>query len=410
MQVLHPRCCGIDVHKERLAACVRVQAGRRAKVEVRLFGTTTSDLLSLGEWLVGEGCTHVAMESTSVYWKPVFNILEGQFEVILANARHIRAVPGRKTDVRDCEWIADLLAHGLVRPSFIPPAPIRELRDLTRYRKCLSRQRVEEANRVHKLLEDANIKLGNVASDVLGVSGRAMLAALINGQTDEHELAALAKGALCSKKQRLSEALRGRFTPHHGFILTQLLGHIDYIAEATAVCDSRIATLVAPLAEELERLRTIPGIGPRTAQVLVSEIGVDMSRFPSAGHLASWAKICPGSNESAGKRRPSKTGLGNNWLRAALIESAWAASRSRKTYLGAQFRRIAARRGAKRGIVAIAHSILVAVWHVLARRVDYVDLGPDYFDRANQVRLRRYHLRRLAELGVPWPVEVPMPG
>ena len=410
MQVLHPRCCGIDVHKERLAACVRVQAGQRAKVEVRLFGTTTSALLSLSEWLAEEGCTHVAMESTSVYWKPVFNILEGQFEVILANARHIKAVPGRKTDVKDCEWIADLLAHGLVRPSFIPPAPLRELRDLTRYRKCLSRQRVEEANRVHKLLEDANIKLGNIASDVLGISGRAMLAALIAGQSDERELAALAKGALCSKKERLVEALRGRFTPHHGFLLTQLLRHIDYIAEATTVCDARIAALCAPLVEELERLQTIPGIGPRTAQVLVAEIGIDMSRFPTAGHLASWAKICPGNNESAGKRRSARTGLGNNWLRAALIESGWSASRSRKTYLGAQFRRIAARRGAKRAVVAVAHSILVVVWHVLTRGANYVDLGPDYFDRANQTRLRRYHLRRLAELGVPWPAEVAMPG
>lgn len=400
MEVLYPRCCGIDVHKELIVACVRIQGPRgRAKLTVRQFGATTAELLKLHAWLMESECTHVAMESTSVYWKPVFNLLEGSVDVVLANARHVKAVPGRKTDVKDCEWLANLLAHGLIRASFIPPAPIRELRDITRHRKSLIRDRVTQANRVNKLLETANIKLSNVVSDVLGVSGRAMLAALIAGETDPIKLAKLGKGRLSRKTELLAEALRGGFSSHHGFLLDQLLKQIDHLSGLIAACDARILTLIEPYQEQVRRLSTIPGLGQRSAEVLLSEIGVDMARFPTSGHLASWAKICPGNNESAGKRRSGSTGTGNNWLRTNLLESAWAASKSQKTYLGAHYRRIARRRGPKRAATALAHSILVIAYHVLRDGVEYRDLGPDYFDRINTAKLAKYHLRRLSELG-----------
>ncbi|AUX37508.1 MULTISPECIES: IS110 family transposase [Sorangium] len=411
MEVLYACCCGLDVHKETVVACVRIQEPRgRAKTTVRSFGATTAELLELHQWLTEQGCTHVAMESTSVYWKPVFNLLEGSFEVLLANARHIKAVPGRKTDVKDCEWIADLLAHGLIRASFIPPAPIRELRDITRHRKSLIRDKATLANRVGKLLETANIKLSNVVSDVLGVSGRAMLAALIAGERDPKKLAALARGRLIPKAEQLAEALRGGFSSHHAFLLEQLLKQIDHLAELIAACDARVVDLCQAHREPLQRLRTIPGVAQRTAEVLLSEIGLDMTRFPTAGHLASWARMCPGNNESAGKRRSGATGTGNNWLRTTLLESAWAASRSRKTYLGAQYRRIARRRGPKRAATAVAHSILVIAFYVLRDGVEYRDLGPDYFDRANAAKLTKYHLRRLAELGYELPQPRAQPG
>jgi transposase len=399
MEVIHPRCCGIDVHKESVVACLRLHQGRRAKTEVRRFGTTTGELLRLHEWLSQAGCTHVAMESTSVYWKPVFNLLEGSFEVVLANAYHIKAVPGRKTDVKDCEWIADLLAHGLIRASFIPPLAIRELRDLTRHRKSLVRDRVKATNRVHKLLETANIKLANVVSDVLGVSGRAMLDALVAGETDPEHLAKLARGSLMPKVKPLTEALCGRFTSHHAFLLGQMLTQLDQQAALIARCDVRILEIAKPFEPEIQRLQTIVGVGRRSAEVLVSEIGVDMSQFSTAGHLASWARICPGNYESAGKRRNVSTGTGNNWLRTVLLECAWAAAHSRTSYLGAQFRRINKRRGPKRAGIAVAHSILVIAYHMLRHGVDFHDLGADYFDRMNTAKLKRYHLRRLAELG-----------
>ena len=325
MEVMHARCCGIDVHKESVAACLRLQEGRRAKTEVRQFGTTTAELLRLHEWLAHAACTHVGMESTSVYWRPVFNLLEGSFDVVLANAHHIKAVPGRKTDIKDCEWIANLLAHGLIRASFIPPLAIRDLRDLTRHRKSLIRDRVKATNRVYKLLETANIKLANVVADVLGVSGRAMLNALVAGETDPHRLAKLAKGRLTPKVNQLAEALRGQFTSHHAFLLGQMLTQLDQLAELVAKCDARIVEIAKPFEPEIQRLQTIVGVGRRSAEVMVSEIGVDMSRFSSAGHLASWARICPGNHESAGKRRSTGTGSGNNWLRTTLLESAWAA-------------------------------------------------------------------------------------
>ena len=407
MEVMHARCCGIDVHKESVAACLRLQEGRRAKTEVRQFGTTTAELLRLHEWLAHAACTHVGMESTSVYWRPVFNLLEGSFDVVLANAHHIKAVPGRKTDIKDCEWIANLLAHGLIRASFIPPLAIRDLRDLTRHRKSLIRDRVKATNRVYKLLETANIKLANVVADVLGVSGRAMLNALVAGETDPHRLAKLAKGRLTPKVNQLAEALRGQFTSHHAFLLGQMLTQLDQLAELVAKCDARIVEIAKPFELEIQRLQTIVGVGRRSAEVMVSEIGVDMSRFSSAGHLASWARICPGNHESAGKRRSTGTGSGNNWLRTTLLESAWAAAHSRKSYLGAQFRRISKRRGPKRAGIAVAPSILVIAYHVLRNAVAFNDLGADYFDRMNTVKLKRYHLRRLAELGCDVSLAVP---
>jgi transposase len=399
MEVLYPRGCGIDVHKESLVACLRVQEDRRTRREVQSFGTTTAEILRLHAWLSEAACTHVAMESTGVYWQPVFNLLEGSFGVILANAHHIKAVPGRKTDVKDCEWLADLLAHGLIRASFIPPAEIRQLRDLTRHRKSLIRDRVKAANRVHKLLESANIKLGNVVTDVLGVSGRAMLDALVAGETEPARLAKLARGSLTPKATLLSEALRGRFTSHHAFLLGQTLIQLDQLAALVTDCDARITELAQPFAAQLDRLQTIVGVGRRSAEVLISEIGVDMSRFATSAHLASWARICPGTHESAGKRRSAGTGTGNNWLRTTLLESAWAASHSRRSYLGGQYRRISKRRGPKRAAIAVAHSILVIAYHVLREGVAFHDLGADYFDRLNSHKARRYHLRRLEELG-----------
>jgi transposase len=339
------------------------------------------------------------MESTGVYWQPVFNLLEGSVTVVLANAQHIKAVPGRKTDVRDCEWLAELLAHGLIRASFIPPAGIRALRDLTRHRKSLLRDRVKTTNRIHKLLETANIKLATVVSDLVGVSGRAMLRAMAEGETDPERLAALGRGSLVRKKQPLTEALRGRFTDHHAFLLTQLLAQLDHFAALIEACDVQITTVALPVQAHIERLQTIVGVGPRSAQVIVSEVGVDMSRFASSAHLASWARICPGTHESAGKRRSAGTGTGNNWLRTTLLESAWAASHSHTSYLGARYRRINKRRGPKRAAIAVAHTILVIAYHILRDEVAFQDLGPAYFDRLDDGRQKRYYLRRLAALG-----------
>jgi transposase len=399
MEIVHPRCCGIDVHKASVVACVRIQETRRARTEIRRFGTTTAELLELHRWLSEASCTHVAIESTSIYWKPVFNVLEGSFEVVLANAYHVKAVPGRKTDVKDCEWLADLLAHGLIRASFIPPPEIRALRDLTRHRKSLLRDRVAAVNRVHKLLESANIKMANVMTDVMGVSGRAMLDALGAGERDAHTLSQLARGCLVPRIPALAQALRGTFTDHHAFLLRQILTQADQLTTLITACDQRIGELMTPHTDALRRLQAIPGVGRRSVEVLISEIGVEMSRFASAGHLASWARICPGTYESAGKRRGTSTGAGNNWLRTTLLESAWAASHSKKSYLGCQFRRVAKRRGPKRAAIAVAHSILVIAYYMLRDAREYQDLGPHYFDRVNVTKLRRYHLRRLADLG-----------
>ena len=399
MERVYERCCGLDVHKLRVVACVRTPGPRRSQSEVRTFGTTTSELLRLSDWLTEKGCTHVAMESTGVYWKPVFNVLEGSFEVLLVNAQHIKAVPGRKTDVKDCEWIADLLEHGLLKASFIPPEPIRDLRDLTRYRKTLVRERASEVNRIQKLLETANIKLASVATEVVGASGRAMLKALISGDRDAAHLADLAKGTLRAKRGDLVPALSGRFRDHHAFLIRQMLTHVEELERRIEECSARVEECMVPFALERTLLETIPGVGRLTAEALIAEMGVDMTCFPSSAHFASWAGLCPGNNESAGKRKSGRIRKGNVWLKTALVEAALAAKKQRDTYLAALGRRIGGRRGAKRATIAVAHSIGVAAWHILAGAQPYQDLGPRHFDNLAGDRLRRHYVRRLRDLG-----------
>jgi transposase len=400
MEVLVEICAGLDVHQASVVACVRRpgKRGRRSS-EVRTFGTPTRELLQLADWLTTEGVTNVAMESPGVCWKPVFNLLEGHVEGILVNAQHIKAVPGRKTDVRDCEWLAQLLEPGLLRASFIPPQPIRELRDLTRDRKSLVQHRATEGNRVQKLLESANIKLGGVATDILGASGRAMLRALMAGEADGTVLAELAKGALRQKRGRLADALTGRFTAHHAALLGELRAHIEYLDAAIARVSERGEAALRPYADHVERLQTIPGVGREAAETIIAEIGVDMSRFPSAAHLASWAGLCPGNNESAGKRKTGNTRKGNRWLKPMLVECGWGAGRARRTSLGAQYARLGRRRGKKKAAIAVGHSILVAAYYILRDGVPSRDLGPEHFDRLATPRLTRHYVHRLEQLG-----------
>jgi transposase len=373
--------------------------------QTRTFSTMTDELLLLSDWLSREGCTHVAIESTGVYWKPVFNLLEGVVEVILVNARHVKAVPGRKTDVRDCEWLADLLRHGLLKPSFIPPLEIRELRELTRYRQTLVREQVSVANRVQRIIESGNIKLGQVASDALGVSGRLMLRALSEGETDGVKLAALARGQLKKKETELQRALSGRLSPAQRFVLRELLDRYDELEAALAKASEQVKLEVAKcsdpfVAEAVELLQTIPGVGERVAEVIISEIGVEMGRFPSDQHLASWAGMCPGNNESAGKRRSGHTTKGSIYLRTALVQAAWAATRTKETYLAAQYKRLVKRKGKNRALVAVGHSILVIIYHVLSRRKSYRELGGDYFDKRNVEVQRKRLVRQLESLGL----------
>jgi transposase len=401
MERVIERGCGLDVHKKTVAACVRVPGPRGERVQhVRTFGTTTAELLALRDWLEAYGVTHIAMESTGVYWKPIFYVLEEAFTCVLANAAQIAQVPGRKTDVKDCAWIAQLLEHGLVRGSFVPPAPIRELRDLTRYRKALIQEQTREANRLHKVLEDAGIKLGSVASDVLGVSGRAMLEALVAGTTDPDVLADLARGALRKKLPALRQALAGRFRAHHAFLVAQLLAHLDYLDEMVETLSAQIDVVIAPFSEEVARLDTIHGVNKRTAEVIIAEIGVDMSVFPSAGHLASWAGLCPGNNESAGKHRPGTTRKGDKWLRSALTEAALAAgTRSAKGAFAARYRRVMQHRGHKKAVIAVAHAMLVTAYHLLARKTTYHELGTDYYERRHAERVRHRAIQTLERQG-----------
>lgn len=406
MQVLYPCCCGIDIHARTAVACL-IKQGRR---QTRTFSTMTDDLLRLSDWLTAEGCTHVAIESTGVYWKPVFNILEGPLSVILVNARDVKAVPGRKTDVRDCEWLADLLRHGLLKASFIPPLEIRELRELTRYRQTLVKGHTALANRIQKLIESANIKLGQVATDVLGTSGRQMLRALAGGEEDVEVLVEMARSSLRNKKPELRRALTSRLTPAQRFVLSELLARVTENETATERVNDEIAREVAEgtdpfVSEAVRLLQTIPGVGLRVAEVIVSEIGVDMTRFPSDAHLASWAGLCPGNNESAGKRRSTQTTKGSPYLRAALTQAAWAVAHTKQTYLAAQYHRLARRMGRKKALVAVAHSLLVIVYHVLERRADYRELGGDYFDcRQHQTQQQRL-IRRLERMGLKVTVE-----
>ncbi len=402
MERILERCCALDVHKNQVTACVHVpdQAGKRSELRAQ-FSTMTAELLALRDWLQGLGVTHVAMEATGVYWKPVYYLLEDDFELMLVNAQHVKNVPGRKTDVQDAQWLCQLLEHGLVRASFVPPKPFRELRDLTRYRKSLTWERSREANRLQKQLEDANIKLASVASRVLGASGRAMLDELCEGNNDPKALAELAKGKLRKKLPALRQALEGRFSSHHALLVSHLLAHIDYLDETIGSLSAEIEERLRPFERELELLCTIPGVGRITAEVMLAELGPDMSRFPSDRHAASWAAICPGHDESAGKRRSGKTRKGNRWLRTALIEAAnSAAGRTRGTYLNAQYLRLKSRRGHAKAIVAVAHSILVSAYHVLERDQTYEELGGDYFiSRVDTEHLTRRLVRQLERLG-----------
>jgi len=400
MEVVYPCCCGLDVHKKSITACVLwAEAKGKSRKEKKRFGTFTHDLLQLADWLQECGVTHVAMESTGVYWKPVWNILAEQFEVLLVNAQHIKAVPGRKTDQKDSEWIADLLQHGLLRGSFVPPRPTRELRDLTRYRVSLAQEINRIANRVQKVLEDANIKLASVATDPLGASGRAMLEAMLAGEQNAAQLAELSKGLLRNKIPELKLALEGRVTEHHRFLLQQLYDHLLFTESKRKQIEEEIERRMRPFQAEMVRLCTIPGVDRVTAWGLLAEIGLNMNQFPSAAHLASWACLCPGSFESAGKRLSGKMRKGNVSLRRCLSQAAWAISMMKNNYLSALYRRIAARRGAKRAVMAVAHALLEIAYHMLKRKEDYRELGADHFDRIDVNRIRRSLVRRLERLG-----------
>jgi transposase len=432
MELVYERCCGLDVHKKMVVACLILpdEKGKQSK-EVRTFRTTTQELLLLRDWLVLTGCTHLAMEATGVYWKPIYNVLDGAVELLVVNARHIKAVPGRKTDVRDAEWIADLLQHGLLTSSFIPPAEQRELRELTRYRTSLVQERARAVNRLQKTLEDTNLKLGDVATDILGKSARAMLEALLAGQTDPAVLADLARGRLKTKRAQLEEALVGVLKPHHRFMLTEHLALIDTLDEAIARATHEIEVRMGPpdpspqepqpLAEEesqtgdqeqepqeklplawdeaVRLLDSIPGINPRAAQGILAEIGTDMRRFPSARHLASWAGMCPGNHESGGKRLSGKTRKGSPWLRQLLVEAAHAAAHTKNTYLSALYRRIASRRGAKIAMIAVGHALLVIIYHMLSEHTSYLDLGSNYFDERDRQSTEKRLVHRLEKLG-----------
>jgi transposase len=401
MDRLIDRCAGLDVHKDTVVACVRVpgEGGVRGG-ETRTFTTTTAGLLTLRDYLASHGVTVVGMESTGIYWRPVYYMLEDDFECWLLNARHLRNVPGRKTDVADAAWIAQLVEHGLVRPSFVPSREIRQLRDLTRYRKAQIQERTREAQRLEKILQDAGIKLSSVASQVLGVSGRAMLEALVEGTHDPEVLAGLAKGVLRKKIPALAEALRGRFGPHHALVVGEILAHIDYLEGTIARLSEQVARVLEPYAEQIALLDTIPGVDRRTAECLIAEIGPDMDRFPTHRHLASWAGLCPGNNESGGKHHPGRTRKGSKWLRAALVESAKAAARSKGTYFSAQYGRLKGRRGPAKATIAVAHSLLVVAYYVLQRNEPYHDLGADYFlNRESPDHHAKRLVRQLERLG-----------
>jgi transposase len=459
MQVLYRCCCGLDVHKQLLVACLSTvdAAGERRK-ETRRFTTMTQDILALAEWLASAGCTHVAMESTGVYWRPIWNLLEGQFDVLLVNAQHIKAVPGRKTDIKDAEWIAELLQHGLLRPSFVPPRPQRQLRELTRYRTTLLAERARVVNRLQKVLEDTNLKLSAVATNILGLSARAMLTALLEGETDPQVLARLARGKLRAKRAQLEAALVGQIQEQHRFVLTSQLAHIAFLEEQIAQCDTTIEQFIAPTAsaptagnerpmplavdtdssdqaqprvptraapaipapappltqtpdpspspptplsfqQAVQLLDTLPGVNQRIAQIIVAEIGVEMDRFPSAAHLASWVGLCPGNHQSAGKQLRGTTRKGDRWLRQALIEAAQGAMRTKGSYLRAQGERLTRRRGKKRAVVAVAHTIVIMAYHMLLRRQPYQDLGSTYFDERERAAIARQSVRRLEHLG-----------
>ena len=400
MKVKYEYCCGIDVHKKNVVVCVIVPgADGQAVKETRTFETMTSDLEALANWLKERAVRQVVMESTGVYWKPVFNLLDGRFEVLVVNAEHVKALSGRKTDVQDAEWLADLLRHGLLRGSFIPSQQLRELRDLTRYRTKLGDERKSEVNRLQKVLEDANIKLASVASDVVGASGRAILNELVSGNTDPHLMAELAKGRLREKRDLLEKALSGRVNPHHRFMLAQHLSHIDFLDEAIEHLDAQIEAQMRPFEATLQCWDSLPGINRRIAEIVIAEIGADLKPFESAEQLASWAGMCPGNNQSGGKRFSGKTRKGSKWLRRALVEAAHGVSHTKAKYFKAQYQRLAARRGKQRAAVAVGHSLLVTGYYLITRGQTYQDLGANYFDERDREAVRRRAVRRLENLG-----------
>ena len=400
VEVVYERCCGLDIHKKLIVACL-ITPGPEGKPvrQTRSFGTMTQDIVSLAKWLQSAGCGIVAMESTGVYWKPVYNLLEQGFELLLVNAWDLKTVPGRKTDVKDAEWIADLLRHGLLKGSFVPDKAERELRELTRYRTSLIRQRVAEVNRLQKVLEGANIKLASVASDIDGVSARLMLEQLVAGSEDVSAMAQLAKGSLREKIPELEKALTGRFGDHQRFLVARQLAHVDALDGLIGEVSDEIEARLRPFEAEVARLDTIPGVGRATAQAIIAEIGVDMGRFATSGHLASWAGLAPGNDQSAGKRKRAGITKGSKWLRAILVQAAKSLSRSHKSYLSAQYHRLASRLGENKATIAVAHSILVIAYHLLARKEDYRDLGRDYFDQRSRQTIERNAVRRLQKLG-----------
>jgi transposase len=393
------RPAGLDVHQASVTACVRVWSDRKLVEHVAEFSTTVQGLLGLRDWLEALSVHQVAMEATGVYWKPVWAVLEDSLELMLVNARHVKAVPGRKTDIKDAQWLCQLLEAGLLKASFVPPKPIRTLRNLTRYRKTQINDRSREAARLHKILEDAGIKLGLVATDIMGKSGRDMLDALVRGTTDPEVLAELARGRLRAKIPALREALEGRFGAEHSLIVSQILAHIDFLDEAIDRLSVEIDQQIAPFAAQRDLLMSIPGVKQRVAEVVIAEIGVDMTAFPTPKHLASWAKVCPSNDESAGKRRSGKTGKGDKWLKATLAEASSAATRTKNSYLAAQYQRLRGRRGHNKALTAVSHSILTAAWHMLTNGELYRDPGPDYFTRQNPDRVTKRLVRQLEALG-----------
>jgi transposase len=399
MEVLHPKCAGLDVHRDTVVACARIAADGAVVQDVRTFGATTKELMALSEWLTDHGVTHVAMEATGVYWQPVWHILEGSFELVLANAMHIKNVPGRKTDVNDATWIADLLAHGLIRGSFVPPAPVQDLRMLTRTRKQLVRERASHVQRVDKILQDANLKLGSVLTDIMGQSGRAILDAIVKGETDPAKLVLLVTKRVKASRDKITEALRGKVTSNHRFLLKLHLGQADALQAAIEEIDREVGERLDPFRVSATRLTQIPGISDVVAAAIVSEIGVDMSRFKTSAHLISWAGLCPKNDESAGKRRSTRLRKGAPWLKTLLVQSAWCATRAKTTYLQAQFLRIKARRGPKKAIMAVAASILTAAYHMLKNGVDYHDLGANHFSGADKTKSVNRLLRKIENLG-----------
>lgn len=400
MEVLYPRCAGLDVHSESVTACLRIAAGREITYAQRVVSTTTRGLLELADWLTAAGCTHVAMEATGVYWKPVWHVLEGGFTIVLANAMHIRNVPGRKSDTNDATWIADLLAHGLIRSSFVPPAAIQELRDLTRTRKQLVREIARHTLRIQKTLEDANLKLTRVVSDMLGTSGRAILKALIAGETDPIRLADLTKGRLKATRAQLVEALHGRITPHHRYMIQLHLTQIEALEAAVVDLETHLGDALGPFRAAISLLTTMPGISDTAARVIVAEIGVEMARFPTAGHLVSWAGLCPRLDISAGKRHSTRTRHGAPWLKTTLVQAAWAATRKKGSYLQGQFLRLKSRRGPKKAILAVAASMLTAVYFMLRDGVEYHDLGSQHLAQRDKEQVAKRLLQRLRALGV----------